>query len=916
VPASRGRGYAPAGAALLAAALLVAAPAEAAATSAPVDCTRFALDNGLSVVLAPRPGSEVVAVQAWVAAGAADEPDDKAGVAHLLEHMVFKGTARRGVGEITAAVESVGGDVNAWTSLDQTVFHAVLPRPEWELGVDLLADALQGARLDPDELEREREVVLEEIRQGADDPVRAVGHALFGAAHVVHPYRRPVIGSAASVRGLGRADLVDFFRTWYVADATTLVIAGDLDPAVVRRAARRHLGAMPSAPLRRRRPVEPAQAAPRSVQVTRDVALAQLVVGFHAPPPGHDDAPLLDLAAVALGQGESSRLSRLVVRGRALASRAWAYVHGLRDGGMLIAGATTRPDAVVAAAAAIGDEIARLGRDLGDAELDKARAAVEADHVFQLETAPGVARRVGWWQVTAGDAAALSGYLARVRSATAGQVRAAAQRHLRADNMTVASVAPTAAARRTPAAAARRRLTVAERGQRRAARSPDVVREVLPDGMVVLIKPDPGVPVVAMRAVWAGGVRLETGADNGVTTLLARVLTRGCGERDGDQLAAEIDRIGGGLTGAAGRNSFGLKAEWLARTWEQGLDLVADCVLAPRFDGAEVAAARRQLLDELDADAASPGQAAFRLFARTLYRSHPYRLDVLGDARAVARLDRDRLADFYRAHFPTSGLTLAIVGDVDPAEVIARVRARFAGAKRAGKKRRQPAVAVETFTDRPAAEREVYHYLDREQAHVVIGFPGAKVTSRDRFALEVLSNVLGGPSGRLFTALREKRGLAYRVAAHSIEGLDPGYLAIYVSCSPGKLDAVVAGVRAEVDRLLTDGVTAAEIERAQRYLTGSHAVALERRSAVATALAFHEAYGLGWAEWARYPAAIRAITAADVTRVAQQYLRWDVAVTATVRPPAESPAVKKRIRDQGKPRLDGPRRVPARRRNA
>jgi zinc protease len=914
VPARAGRGYAAAGVALLAAALV--APAEAAAAVAPVDCTRFALDNGLTVVLAPRPASEVVAVQAWVAAGAADEPVDRAGVAHLVEHMLFKGTARRGVGELTATIEAAGGEVNAWTSLDQTVFHAVLPRPEWELGVDILADALQGARLDPDELEREREVVLEEIRQGADDPVRAVGQALFAAAHVVHPYRRPVIGSAASVRGLTHGELADFYRTWYVAEATTLVIAGDLDPAAVRRAARRHLGAMPSAPLRRARPVEPPQTAARAAQLTRDVAMAQIAVGFHAPPPGHDDAPLLELAAVALGQGESSRLARGLVRDRGLAGRAWSYVHGLRDGGMFIAGASARPGVAVAATAAIADEIARLGDDLGDAELAKARAAIEADHVFQLETAPGAARRAGWWQVTAGDAAAEERHQARLRAATAGQVRAAVRRHLRAATMTVASVAPTAAARRTPVAAARRRLTVAERSQRRAVRSPDVVREVLPDGMVVLIKPDPGVPVVAMRAVWAGGVRLETGADNGVTTLLARVLTRGCGDRDGEALAAEVDRIGGGLAGAAGRNSFGVKAEWLARTWEPGLDLVADCLLAPRFDGAEVNAARRQLLDELDAEATSPGQAAFRLFARTLYRSHPYRLDVRGDRAAVARLDRDRVADFYRAHFPTSALTLAIVGDVDPAEVLARIRARFAGQKPRRGKVRAPAVAAETFTDRPAAEREVYHYLDREQAHVVIGFPGARVTSRDRFALEVLSNVLGGPSGRLFTALRERRGLAYRVTAHSIEGLDPGYLAIYVSCSPGKLDAVVGGVRAEIDRLLADGVTAGEVERAQRYLTGSHAVALERRSAVATALAFHEAYGLGYAAWADYPSSIRAVTPADLARVAQQYLRWDVAVTATVRPPAESPGVHERTRGKVKRRPDGPRRVPARRRNA
>jgi zinc protease len=262
-------------------------------------------------------------------------------------------------------------------------------------------------------------------------------------------------------------------------------------------------------------------------------------------------------------------------------------------------------------------------------------------------------------------------------------------------------------------------------------------------------------------------------------------------------------------------------------------------------------------------------------------------------------------------------MTLAIVGDVDPAEVIARVRARFADRP---KRRRAapPKVAVEDFAGRAAAAREVYAYLDREQSHLVVGFPGASVTSRDRFGLEVLTTILGGPSGRLFVALRDRRGLAYRVSAHSVEGLDPGYVAIYLSCSPGKLDTAVAAVRAELDRVLVDGVTAAEVERAQRYLVGAHAVALERRSAVATALAFHEAYGLGWAEWTRYPEAIRALTADDVSRIARRYLRWDLAVTATVRPPALTPGAQDRIRGKGKhphPKVPG-RRTPARRRNA
>jgi zinc protease len=195
----------------------------------------------------------------------------------------------------------------------------------------------------------------------------------------------------------------------------------------------------------------------------------------------------------------------------------------------------------------------------------------------------------------------------------------------------------------------------------------------------------------------------------------------------------------------------------------------------------------------------------------------------------------------------------------------------------------------------------VFRYLDRAQAHLVIGFPGATVDAADRFALEVLVAILGGQSGRLFAELRDHQALAYRVSAHSVEGVDPGFVAIYLSCAPDKLAAAVAGVRAELARLGRDGVTAAEVERAQSYLIGSHQIAMQRRAAVANAMAYHEAYGLGWQSWAGYDAAIRAVTPADVAAAAATYLKDDRAITATVRPPVATPAATRRSKLPGAP---------------
>src|SRR5262245_25821592 len=187
------------------------------------------LDNGLTLHVAAGHPSPVLAVQAWVGVGSADEPPPKAGVAHVVEHMLFKGSSAYGVGELTRAIERSGGAINAWTSFDHTVYHAVLGRDHADTAIDAIGDALTTPRVDPHELDRERQVILEEIRQGSDDPARSVAQSLFATAYVAHPYRRPVIGTAETVQRLGTHDVIDLIRNFYVADNITLVVAGDVD---------------------------------------------------------------------------------------------------------------------------------------------------------------------------------------------------------------------------------------------------------------------------------------------------------------------------------------------------------------------------------------------------------------------------------------------------------------------------------------------------------------------------------------------------------------------------------------------------------------------------------------------------------------------------------------------------------------
>src|SRR3954468_2897267 len=232
----------------------------------------FRLDNGLEVVLEENHAAPVVAFQAWVNVGSADEPQELAGIAHVFEHMLFKGTARRGVGQIAHDVEAAGGEINAWTSFDQTVYHLVLASRYFDTGLDILADALFSSSFDPVELERELKVVLEEVKQGEDNPSRVATQTLFATAYSKHPYRRPVIGYTRTVKSFTRDRLLDFFQRYYVASNITLGVVGAFDS---NKAKQKIAAAFEKAPPRpraeRTAAAEPPQRAPRVKLVTGEV---------------------------------------------------------------------------------------------------------------------------------------------------------------------------------------------------------------------------------------------------------------------------------------------------------------------------------------------------------------------------------------------------------------------------------------------------------------------------------------------------------------------------------------------------------------------------------------------------------------------------------------------------------------------
>jgi len=835
---------------------------------------KYRLANGLTVVIRQNPSSPVVAVQAWVKAGSTTEPEARAGMSHILEHMAFKGTKRRGPGEIAREVESVGGEINAYTSFDQTVYHITISKRFLENALDILADTLANSVFDAGELSRELEVILEEVRMGEDDPGRVVSKAFFREAYKVHPYGRPVIGYVDTIRKTTRDDLLAYFGSRYVPGNMVLVIAGDVDPKASRPLIEKTFGQLDPRPVSEETtPAEPPQADTRVILKEKDARRVYLDMGFHGPSMKDPDVYAWDLLSMILGSGETSRLHHVVKDQKGLVDTVYASSYTPKDPGVLFVGGTLAPEKARAALSEILLETFRLAAAPPEGpELARAKTATETDFLYSLESQSALARHVGFYETTLNDAAFEQVYLQKIRAVTAADILAVAKKYLVPENLTVAMVLPAGQAAALPAEEIRK---IAREKYREATVSPGaaekgspVVKELLPNGIRVIVRENHAVPVVAVEAGFLAGVRGEPADKAGVSGLTASMLTKGTKHRTAREISEAIENMGAGLGGYSGRNSFGLQGKFLRRDFEPGFRLFAESLREPTFPAEELEKKRRETLGALKQQKDQLTQATFLLFLAAHYGDHPYGRNPLGTENSVRAMRAEDLKGYYERWADPRNMVIAVSGDIAAQEALAAVRKAF------GDFPQRPGYEPPGSLPVPplAAVRKAEEQRDKQQAHFVIGYPGARFTDPDRYALDVLGSALAGMGGRLFVNLRDKKSLAYSVTSFSSEQVDPGFFAFYMGTSGDKLDVAIGDTLKEIGEVKGGGVTQEELDRAKKWMVGTYEIGLQSNSSYADKMVTNELYGVGYEETFRAPEKIAAVSLADVNRLAASVL--------------------------------------------
>ncbi len=846
---------------------------------------QFTMENGFKVILAENKLAPVVALQVWVKIGGADENEQEAGMCHFIEHMLFKGTGKRKVREGAKEVESLGGNINAYTSYDQTVYHVTLASRYVETGLDILSDAIQHSVFDPVELEREREVILEEIRRSQDDPSKKLFRQTMATVYQRHPYGRPVIGYPDTIRSIQRNQMVAFFKKWYTPNRMVLIAVGNFDSDEIERSVRRAFREFKPSPqgLPDRNP-EPQQGETRIALSHGHFNETYLQIAFPISSARHEDTPALDVLSHLLGGGEPSRLVQRIKLEKGLVHSIYASSYTPKDPGLFTIGATLPAENVEKTIQLIWEEVIRLmSEGLTSEELQRVKANVESRLIYDRQTVQGQAGKIGFYETNAGDVRFEREYMMAIALLENGDIQGVLGKYFKPDQVTISILAPNEKAELFKNLSLKSVVKVGgQAGALRDKKSP-VSKTVLDNGIRLIIKENRSIPVVSIQLSLLGGVRFEQETQSGINQFAAVLVTKGTKNRNSLEIGKKVERMAGSLSGFSGSNSFGLTFTFLSQHVQEAFDLLTEVVRHPSFDPGEVEKRRRLVLASIQQQEDDLGYLVFKLFRKTLFEKHPYRMDTSGTLDSIQKMTPGDLKEYYQHLLAPENMVITVVGDVDEKEVVLAVQKGFGDLKKGIFL--PPAVPQEPPLQKT---RRTEVFKPKEQAHFVLGFLGTSFHHKDRYALEVLDAALSGQGGRLFRELRDKESLAYALDFVSRPNYDPGYIGVYMGTHPKKLEAAVKAVLRELKKVKEDGLTVEEVDRAKKYLVGNFEIGLQTNGAQAGQMSLDELYGLGFDHYQKYPQEIQKVTKDDVNRVAVRYFNLEAYALAILRPPLDN----------------------------
>jgi len=839
------------------------------------------LPDGMRVVVLENHSAPAVTVRLIVNTGSMDEAEYLGcGLSHILEHVMAGGTTIHRTGEENdEMIKAIGAGTNAETFYYYTAYYMTTTSRYFDQALGMIADYIMYCTFDPKEVQREFGVISQEIAKDEEEPNRLLNQLFDRTAYDVSYARILPIGYREKFLRLNREDLIKYYNRRYVPRNMVLAIGGDVNAKEAFEKAGKIFEKFEDRPLAEvKYPEEPKKVGKRYAEREANIQMAILRMGFRTTDMYSPDMVKTDMLSAVMGIGKTSRLYRRLVEEKQLVQYVGAgnntphYVHG-----HLGIYATMDPKNLEAAQ----KEIMAIAEDLktnlvSKEDLDRARNFIRAARLLYRQTAADQIEYLGDTVLVTGDPLYEDKYFAAMDAVTPEDVRDMAKKYLNEDNLTTVVLKPLTQKPQEGLPP----LEVKEKES-------GIEKVTLKNGLTVLLKRNPELPLVAIQTYSRGGALFD-GDKPGLSNFMVNTLMRGTKTRSAADIDLAIETMGAKVTTISGNNTFGIDMTVLKEDIKAGIDLVADVLMHPAFADEEVERMRPQILFQIQNLNNDWDDEISSLFRSVRFANHPYANTKLGTADSVSKITPVDLKAFHDKLCVGSNMTLAVFGDIDVEKTKQMIEAAFGEMPQGEKDMRQvpppPAIGKDT---KGVAEPVVFK-VPRQQINVILATNGIAIGDPADAEMNLLTLML---SQNLERALRGRNNYVYLVYAYNIPGFDVGTFNIMAQTTPENYDAMMKEIRAEIEKIKKGEFTDEEFENIKRQAVSYAELGLQTSASQADVAALNELYGIGYDYATKYPVKLAKATREDMMKLVDRcFGEWMVVETRPETAPEKAPA--------------------------
>lgn len=808
------------------------------------------LSNGLETLFIDCPGATSATVQIWFRAGSVLESAKNRGIAHFLEHMFFRGTAKRPGSMIAHEVESFGGEINAFTSFDYTCYYINTPHLKLDQTIDILLDMVSNPQFKDSDIKPERGVVFEEFRRSIDSPNQYNFHRLQKQCFAGN-YAHEILGTEKTIKNFSREQLIEFRKNHYNLSNALFVIAGDIEGRYEKLEKQIEAFKLPEGPSSKL-PNLKLKNHPTIDIHNKDVRMAQMTFAIQASPFNNKNATSEDLALNCLGHGETSKLHRGMVLENSIANSCGASTLFMNNGGVHLIRISFPPQNLDIVTNKLEEIIADvLKNGMTKDQVKRIKLQYIASKVYDMESIESRAFSLGHGFAQNNDINSEDEFIQRMKKVTLSEVNHSL-REIFSRPIHIGVQIP----KDQKTSTFKRKVETLQTKLQKLQKSmtPDLSHKYpieyskfdkqvqlisLKKGIKLLHRHNTMTPTFSMHTYLRGGITEETKNNNGIYHLLCALMTKGFKNKKYDALQEELEEMSASLSGFSGKNAYGLTLHGQSDHFTKLSDLFFQSLLRPLMPAKFLKHEKEMALRSLENQKEDPVRVCFKELSKIFFNKHPYSQALLGTKESLKKISREKVHQLHEQNLKHKEILITYCGDLEAQEVIETILPHIDSLKPRNEKKLQ----FKKYTPQKPLTKHLT--FNREQTHIFTGIPCGKLEDEENLYLKMLTAHLSGQSSELFVEVRDRQGLCYTAQPVHFMALEGGYWGIYMASGHDKATLAKEALKNLIEKIRKHGLSKSEFTRIKDMIEGQALINVQTNEDYANIYAIPTLQGQG-----------------------------------------------------------------------